>query len=65
VDDRMRRSAVAQPRIGEARTAEAWTADDDARLMDWMSRANLEDRSAAFGLIDPGVLAELRGSSAA
>ncbi|HET8784351.1 MAG TPA: DUF1028 domain-containing protein [Candidatus Limnocylindrales bacterium] len=49
------------PRIGEARAAgRGWDASWDAALVTWMGVANLEERTAAAGWIDPLVLEELR-----
>jgi uncharacterized Ntn-hydrolase superfamily protein len=49
------------PRIGEPRDAgPAWDASWDAALVTWMGVANLEERTAAPGWIDPVVLEELR-----
>lgn len=49
------------PRIGEPRDAgPAWDRDWDAALVTWMGVANLEERTAAAGWIDPVVLEELR-----
>ena len=51
------------PRIGEARDAgPGWDASWDAALVTWMGVANLEERTAAAGWIDPVVLEELRRS---
>lgn len=48
-------------RIGEARDAgPGWDASWDAALVTWMGVANLEERTAAAGWIDPVVLNELR-----
>jgi uncharacterized Ntn-hydrolase superfamily protein len=48
-------------RIGEPRDAgDDWDAAWDAALVTWMSVANLEERTAAAGWIDPVVLEELR-----
>jgi uncharacterized Ntn-hydrolase superfamily protein len=48
-------------RVGEARPAtDAWTTEWDAELLAWMGFANLEERAAALGWIDPQVLRELR-----
>jgi uncharacterized Ntn-hydrolase superfamily protein len=56
------RAAVAGvPRIGEPRDAgPAWDAAWDGALLTWMGVANLEERTAATGWIDPVVLEELR-----
>ena len=37
-----------------------WDPAWDAALLMWMGLANLEERTAAFGLIDPAVLTVLR-----
>ena len=51
-------------RIGTARPApDAWTTEWDATLITWMEVANLEERVAAAGWIDPMVLEELRTAS--
>jgi uncharacterized Ntn-hydrolase superfamily protein len=48
-------------RIGEPRDAgDDWDAVWDAALVTWMGVANLEERTAAAGWIDPVVLEELR-----
>jgi uncharacterized Ntn-hydrolase superfamily protein len=48
-------------RIGEPRDASPeWDAGWDAALVTWMGVANLEERTAAAGWIDPVVLQELR-----
>ena len=48
-------------RIGEPRDAgDDWDAVWDAALVPWMGVANLEERTAAAGWIDPVVLEELR-----
>jgi hypothetical protein len=47
--------------VGTARTAPAdWDEGWDAALVRWMAVANLEERLAAVGWLDPAVLAELR-----
>ena len=51
-------------RVGTARSAPArWTDGWDAALLAWMGVANLEERAAAFGWIDPAVLSELRSAT--
>ncbi|HSL75779.1 MAG TPA: DUF1028 domain-containing protein [Candidatus Limnocylindrales bacterium] len=58
----IQRAIGGAPRIGEAReTGPAWDASWDAALVTWMGVANLEERTAAAGWIDPVVLEELRG----
>jgi uncharacterized Ntn-hydrolase superfamily protein len=59
------RAAIAgSPRIGEAREAgPGWNASWDVALLTWMGVANLEERTAAMGWIDPVVLEELRRAS--
>ena len=48
-------------RTGEPRMApENWGPGWDSALTEWMSVANLEERAAAFGWIDPRVLEHLR-----
>ena len=53
-------------RLGLVRTGEPrqgpqiWKPEWDAALTEWMSVANLEERAAAFGWIDPRVLDHLR-----
>jgi uncharacterized Ntn-hydrolase superfamily protein len=56
------RAATADSRrVGEPRPAtDAWTTEWDAELHAWMGFANLEERAAAMGWIDPQVLRELR-----
>ena len=56
------RAATAESRrVGEPRPAtDAWTTEWDAELLAWMGFANLEERAAAMGWIDPQVLRELR-----
>jgi uncharacterized Ntn-hydrolase superfamily protein len=57
----IRRAIGGVPRIGEARDAGPdWDASWDAALVTWMGVANLEERTAAAGWIDPVVLEELR-----
>jgi uncharacterized Ntn-hydrolase superfamily protein len=57
----IRRAAGGVPRIGEPRDAgHDWDAAWDAALVTWMGVANLEERTAAAGWIDPVVLDELR-----
>jgi uncharacterized Ntn-hydrolase superfamily protein len=51
-------------RVGVARPeTTSWTAAWDAALLAWMGVANLEERAAAAGWIDPPVLAELRAAT--
>ncbi len=59
------RAATAEShRVGEPRPATAaWTTEWDAELLAWMGFANLEERAAAMGWIDPQVLRELRAAS--
>jgi uncharacterized Ntn-hydrolase superfamily protein len=58
---RMRAELSTIPRVGEARDAgNAWSTDWDAALIGWMGVANLEERTAAFGWIDPVVIRLLR-----
>lgn len=58
---RIRAELEAMPRIGEPRDAgPAWDATWDAALLGWMGVANLEERTAAAGWIDPQVLELLR-----
>lgn len=60
----IRAAARAATRVGTARSAPAgWTPEWDEALTMWMEIANLEERMAATGWIDPLVLAELRGVS--
>lgn len=55
----------AVPRIGDPRDAGPdWDATWDAALLGWMAVANLEERTAAAGWIDPQVLELLREASA-
>lgn len=55
----------AVPRIGEPRDGgPGWDATWDAALLGWMAVANLEERTAAAGWIDPQVLELLREASA-
>jgi uncharacterized Ntn-hydrolase superfamily protein len=57
----IRRAIGGAPRIGEPREARpGWDARWDAALVTWMGVANLEERTAAAGWIDPVVLEELR-----
>lgn len=57
----IQRAVGGAPRIGEARDAGSeWDASWDAALVTWMGVANLEERTAASGWIDPVVLEELR-----
>jgi uncharacterized Ntn-hydrolase superfamily protein len=56
-----RASLVAERRVGEPRDAgPGWDAGWDDALLGWMGVANLEERTAASGWIDPVVLEELR-----
>ena len=59
------RAATAESRrVGEPRPATAaWTTDWDAELLAWMGFANLEERAAAMGWIDPQALRELRAAT--
>src|SRR4051812_4354807 len=58
---RMRAAVGGTARIGRQRTPPAgWDEGWDAALVGWMAVANLEERLAAVGWIDPAVLAELR-----
>ena len=57
----IQRAIAGAPRIGEAReVGPEWDARWDAALVTWMGVANLEERTAALGWIDPVVLEELR-----
>ena len=57
----IQRALGGAPRIGEAReTGPGWGPTWDAALVTWMGVANLEERTAARGWIDPVVLEELR-----
>ena len=57
----MRAAVSGTVRIGTDRAPTAeWDAGWDAALVGWMSVANLEERLAGAGWIDPAVLAELR-----
>jgi uncharacterized Ntn-hydrolase superfamily protein len=57
----IQRALGGAPRIGEPRDAgPAWDGSWDAALVTWMGVANLEERTAAAGWIDPVVLGELR-----
>jgi uncharacterized Ntn-hydrolase superfamily protein len=59
--DAIRHALGGVTRIGEPRDAGAhWDAAWDAALVTWMGVANLEERTAAAGWIDPVVLEELR-----
>ena len=61
----IRSSMADTPRVGAARIGPPeWTAEWDAALLVWMGVANLEERAAAPGWIDPAVLAELRAATA-
>ena len=52
------------PRIGSPRDAGPdWDAAWDGALLTWMGVANLEERTAAAGWIDPAVLEELRAAT--
>ena len=56
-----RASLVAERRVGKPRDAgPGWDAGWDDALLGWMGVANLEERTAASGWIDPVVLDELR-----
>ena len=58
---RVRASMDDATRVGTARDAGPdWDAAWDGALLIWMGVANLEERTAAAGWIDPVVLAELR-----
>ena len=51
-------------RIGSPRDAGPdWDASWDAALLTWMGVANLEERTAAAGWIDPAVLEQLRSAT--
>lgn len=51
-------------RIGDARDAGPdWDAAWDGALLTWMGVANLEERTAAAGWIDPAVLEQLRAAT--
>jgi uncharacterized Ntn-hydrolase superfamily protein len=51
-------------RIGDARDAgPEWDAAWDGALLTWMGVANLEERTAAAGWIDPAVLEQLRAAT--
>jgi uncharacterized Ntn-hydrolase superfamily protein len=57
----IQRALGGAPRIGKPReTGSSWDAAWDAALVTWMGVANLEERTAARGWIDPVVLEELR-----
>jgi uncharacterized Ntn-hydrolase superfamily protein len=57
----IRRAVGGVPRIGAPRDAgDDWDAAWDEALVTWMGVANLEERTAAAGWIDPVVLEELR-----
>ena len=57
----IQRAIGGAPRIGEMRDAgPGWDASWDAALVTWMGVANLEERTAAAGWIDPVVLEEMR-----
>jgi uncharacterized Ntn-hydrolase superfamily protein len=58
---RMRAAVADTARIGPERTPPPrWDTGWDAALVGWMAVANLEERLAAVGWLDPAVLAELR-----
>jgi uncharacterized Ntn-hydrolase superfamily protein len=58
---RMRAETSTSPRVGVPREASAdWSTDWDAALVGWMGVANLEERAAALGWIDPVVIDLLR-----
>ncbi len=60
----IRASQAGLTRIGEPRDAgPAWDATWDAAFVTWMGVANLEERTAAAGWIDPAVLDELRSAT--
>jgi hypothetical protein len=51
-------------RIGSPRDAGPdWDATWDGALLSWMGVANLEERTAAAGWIDPAVLEQLRAAT--
>jgi uncharacterized Ntn-hydrolase superfamily protein len=65
---RMRAEMGGVPRVAAGRTATrsaTWTDGWDAAFLGWMGVANLEERSAEAGWIDPVVLAELRAAAGA
>lgn len=56
--------AAARPMTGTPRELpDGWTMEWHGALEDWMGVANLEERTAAPGWIDPRVLAVLRGAA--
>jgi uncharacterized Ntn-hydrolase superfamily protein len=58
---RIRAELAAVPRVGERRpVTDDWDAAWDAALVGWMGVANLENRTAAVGWLDPKVLEILR-----
>ena len=60
----IRASLGSTPRVGEPRDAgPGWDAAWDGAFVTWMGVANLEERTAAAGWIDPVVLAELRSAT--
>ena len=60
----LRGAARAAARVGTPRAAPAgWTPEWDEALTTWMEIANLEERIAAVGWIDPVVVSELRSAS--
>jgi uncharacterized Ntn-hydrolase superfamily protein len=62
--DRIRASSAGAGRVGTPRTPpDGWGPDWDAALAAWMSFANLEERMAAVGWIDPEVVAGLRAAT--
>jgi uncharacterized Ntn-hydrolase superfamily protein len=62
---RVIRAATAEARrVGARRPApDSWTDAWDASLLAWMGFANLEERAAGFGWIDPAVLDQLRAAT--
>jgi len=62
---RIQSELAAVPRIGEPRDADPdWDPTWDAALLGWMAVANLEERIAAIGWIDPRVIEILSESAA-
>jgi uncharacterized Ntn-hydrolase superfamily protein len=60
----IRGALVGVSRIGSPRDAGPdWDATWDAALLTWMGVANLEERTAAAGWIDPAVLEQLRAAT--
>lgn len=60
----VRGAVAAVTRIGSPRDAGPdWDATWDGALLTWMGVANLEERTAAAGWIDPAVLEELRAAT--